>query len=177
VGGSLRGALRLALRDPSGIALLEQSADGFWRSFLAAALALPLYLPFSVAEGAAAGTGLGRHVAWELVGYALVWTGWPLALLALARVFGRVPRYGLMVVASNWVRVPEYALLAAAHLGALALPPLALPLVLTAFAVVLSIEYFLARAVLDLAPLPAAAVVAAMVALVVAIDRATTPLA
>ncbi len=43
---SLTGALRLARFDAGGMAAFDVSFEGFWRSFWAAGLVLPLYIFF-----------------------------------------------------------------------------------------------------------------------------------
>ena len=40
----MTGALRLAQMDRGGLAFFDRSVAGFWRSFYAAALVLPIYI-------------------------------------------------------------------------------------------------------------------------------------
>jgi hypothetical protein len=44
IGRSLSGVMRMSLHDARGLQFLEMTADGFFRSFAAIALSLPLYV-------------------------------------------------------------------------------------------------------------------------------------
>jgi hypothetical protein len=172
---SLQGAWLLVRRQEDGMRWLNLTAQGFWRSFFAAVLILPLYVPFSLIEAGLRGVPSGRYLARELAGYVLVWVCWPLALLALCWLLARTRRFAAMVIASNWVSVPEFAILAGAHLIALAVPPLALIAILAAIAFVLTIEYFVARTALDIGPAPAVGVVTVNLLVVMMLNLFTSP--
>lgn len=172
---SLQGAWLLVRRQDDGMRRLNLTVGGFWRSFFAAVLILPLYVPFSLIEAGKRGVPAGRYLVWELAVYALVWVCWPFALLALCWLLGRTRRFAAMVIASNWVSVPEYAILAGAHLIALAMPPIAPIAVLAALAFVLTIEYFVARTALDIGAVPAIGVVTVNLLLVMMLNLFTSP--
>lgn len=172
---SVYGAWLLVRRREDGMRWLNLTVEGFWRSFFAAVLILPLYVPFSLIEAGMREVPAGPYLARELVGYVLVWVCWPLALLALCWLLARTRRFAAMVIASNWVSVPEFAILAGAHLLALALPPFALIAVVAAIAFVLAIEYFVARTALAVGPAPAIGVVTVNLLLVMMLNLFTGP--
>lgn len=102
----LLGAWRLMVGKAEGVKLLDLSADGFWNSFFAIAVALPALVAGWVgiaSELADAGAG-GRLSL--LARLALVDLGaWLLPLVALAaaaRPAGLADRFVAYVVASNW---------------------------------------------------------------------------
>ena len=110
-------AARLARGDASAMRDLDQTADGFFRSFFAAALVLPIYV-FQrklMAETALAG-GAGvpflpapelafKFVLIESLSYALQWTVFPLVMAGLTRFLRIDKRYVPFVVAFNWSSV------------------------------------------------------------------------
>ncbi len=172
---AMQGAWLLVRRQEDGMRWFNLTVAGFWRSFFAAVLILPLYLPFTLIEADTSEAPAGRHLAWELVGYVLVWVCWPLALLALCWLLRRTRRFAAMVIASNWVAVPQFAILAGAQLLALAAPPLALLVVIAAFVFLLTVDYFVARTALDISPAPAIGVVIVTQLLVAVIKLSTIP--
>lgn len=183
VASALYGAWCLIKRDSTGMRWFNLTVAGFWRSFFAAAIILPFYVGFAwldatarpeEAEGAAA----AAREAWlgpALVGYVAAWAATPLVLLALAKLLDRTRTYGAMVIASNWVAVPEFAILAFASLAALAIPPLAGIFLLGALAAVLMIDYSVARIAFQVGPGQAVAVVAVTFLTTLVIDLGLGP--
>jgi hypothetical protein len=183
VASSLYGAWCLVKRDSDGMRWFNLSVTGFWRSFFAAAIILPFYVGFAwldatkraeEAEQAAAPV----DEAWltpALVGYVAAWVATPLVLLALAKLLDRTRAYAAMVIASNWVAVPEFAILAAASLLALAVPALAGILLIGGLAAVLMIDYFVARIAFQVGPGQAVAVVAVTFLTTLVIDFVLGP--
>ncbi|HEV2504870.1 MAG TPA: transporter [Mesorhizobium sp.] len=105
IQSSLNGAWRMMLGKADGLRLLDLSADGFWNSFFAIAVAMPALIVGWV--GASNATGETAADRFELLlKLAVVDIGtWVLPLLVLAAV---APRAGLSgrfvhyVVAGNW---------------------------------------------------------------------------
>ncbi len=160
IQSSIRGAWRLVRRDPGGMTDFNLSVTGFWRSFIAALIILPLYIPFSVLEAQRLETAVGSHVGRELVGFAAMWVVTPLVMLGLTMLLQRSNRFAALVIASNWISVPQYIILAATHVVAMVIPPGPAPFVLVAVFIWLKvIEYFVVRTVLEVKPVPAGAVV------------------
>lgn len=152
---ALVGALRLARGDRGGLACFDRSADGFWRSFRAAAIAYPLYLVLlsmriTVAEWERSGGLL--IVTVETIAYVMAWVAFPLIMLTVTRWIGRAHRFFDFMVPYNWSQVPQSALFVLVGLesesGVLAAGP-AQAIEIAAAAAVLLYEWFIARVALD----------------------------
>lgn len=104
----MQGAWRMMTGRPDGIRLLDISADGFWNSFFAVVVALPVMLIAWVpvagelsGPGASFAERLGVVVRLAVVDIG----GWILPLVAFAAVVDRVglrDRFVHYIVASNW---------------------------------------------------------------------------
>lgn len=165
IAASLRGALRLAARDPRGLEYLDLSVAGFWRSFLAAAVALPLFLmERRAAQGVVAALDPGREtppLAAELTVYAL---GWPLAalvLLGLCWLLGKTDRFAVLVIALNWLSVLTMGIVCAGQIVVLAAPHVFGLFMAAVYIAVLVIEFRVVRIALAAAAPQAIGVVAA----------------
>lgn len=104
---SLTGAWRLMLGKPEGLHLLDLSADGFWNSFYAIAIAVPALIvgwvgiANEIGDPAAFGARLSllmRLAAVDVGAWVLPLIG----LAAIARRAGIGDRFVAYVVASNW---------------------------------------------------------------------------
>jgi hypothetical protein len=172
---ALTGAFRLVRRDADGMNFFNLSVGGFWRSFIAALIVLPIYIPISIVEARREGADVSAHVWHEVAGYGLVWVVHPIVVLLLAILLQRTSRYAAFVIASNWVSVPQFAILVAAHLVATAVPPIATVVVLAAFVWMITIEFFVVRTVLDVKTMPAIGVVVVTMLTSIVINLATAP--
>jgi hypothetical protein len=114
------GSLRLMQGDLSGLALLDRSREGFWRSFRPAVLLAPVYALYlwMIYDGATTTSSDLRVAVAQVLRYIIDWTLFPVVLLELSRLMGRAPRYIGSVVALNWANVPF--LIIAVGLSALA---------------------------------------------------------
>jgi hypothetical protein len=166
------GAIRLIKGDPGGFGGLVVSREGFWRSFFAAVVLLPLVaayheyahrLDIAGAEpDAAALAAVDPAKRWtlEAIGYVLSWTLWPLAAFYLARAFGAAPRFLGYAVAYNWAQIVTVSL---SVLPYLAVAPLAGPdagalASLIGFILAIGLEMRLAVNALGIRPVQAALV-------------------
>ena len=110
-------AARLARGDAAAMRELDQTIEGFYRSFLAAALLIPLYVyHFFVerkimAEATLADASLPQlppadlslsFTLVESLNYGLQWALFPLVMIGIARVFNMSKRYVPYIVAHNW---------------------------------------------------------------------------
>ena len=101
---ALSGAMRLARFDAKGTYFFNATLAGFWNSFWAAAVILPLQ-------------ALEMALLWELRGTtdtlpvflgiglssnAVSWLGFLLAMVYIARISGREHRYLAYAIANNW---------------------------------------------------------------------------
>lgn len=103
---ALRGLLRLARFDAGFAGFFDLSRDGARRSFRLALPLLPVYLLLIHLNSPWPPTvDMARVVIAELIGYALMWTLFPLLLLYMARVFPFGPRVFGAVAVYNWLSV------------------------------------------------------------------------
>ena len=163
------GAVRLMKGDPGGIGGLNPTREGFWRSFFAALVLLPLVAlyhdiahRFAIAGAepeAAALAAVDPLKRWilEAIGYALHWTLWPLVAFYLARALGAAPRYLGYAVGYNWAQIVTVTLSAAPYLiVAPSMGPEAGALVsLIGFVVAIVLELRLAITALGIGPVQA----------------------
>jgi hypothetical protein len=101
----LYGAWRLLLGDRGAIALFDNSVAGFWKSFFAAILVLPIYFAMT-AIGAIefdSSRSLPAIVLIVLEFYIIAWVLWPLIIGHVLRVIDRDEKFTLYVVAYNWM--------------------------------------------------------------------------
>ncbi len=125
------GTVRLMKGDLSGLAVLDRSREGFWRSFRAAALLAPLYAFYLLTRYVEMmSTASDVKIALvEALRYSIEWTLFPVVLLELTRPLGRASRYTGAVVALNWANVPLLVMaVALLSLTRLIAPPLLVPL-------------------------------------------------
>lgn len=158
---SLYGAWRLAIRDPGGMRWLNLSAAGFWRSFFAIVLVLPLVVvvqSLPAADPDMATPSLATLLAETLA----AWVIRPFLLLGLTLVLRRGNRFPALMIAWNWVSVPETALFSLVVLVIFIAPGLAGILLVLSIAAILAIDYFVTRTALDIPGGAAFAVVMAM---------------
>lgn len=123
---NLAGAWQVMNGNAAGLARMDVSLGGFWRSFGAIVLIVP-YLVLGIMDHPAnvgGGDGLAGEAASSGIGLQLVATGidwiiFPLVFALLARPIGVADRYVPFIVARNWSAVIASAFLAAvtaAHL-------------------------------------------------------------
>ena len=104
----IHGAWRVLRRDPAAPSWFNFSHEGFWRSFFAALLLLPLYVAYRGFVGPPAGAeevaGAERWIV-ELIAYSLDWTLWPLVAFYLTRALDCGDRFIEYAVAYNWAQM------------------------------------------------------------------------
>ena len=170
---SLTGAWRLARFDAGGMAAFDVSFEGFWRSFWAAGLVLPLYIFFLAINFEGTPVGMTTFVAVKGVGYALGWIAFPVAMIGLAILLRLTPNYVRFIVALNWAAVLQSVLFVPvniiAALGGLD-SDLGALLYLATLGAVLFYEWFVTRSALETSAPIAAGLVAVDVLLEVMID-------
>jgi len=133
---ALTGSWRLILGDERAMAWFDTSIGGFWRSFAAMILCLPVplldlsaqrLLPMADRVGPAAMEG---PLYWlvGLVAYGLTWIVFPIALVLLARPLGIARVFVPYMVARNWTTllaaVPGFVVTLAWYFGLLPLEAL-----------------------------------------------------
>lgn len=114
IANALWGAWRLANFDRSGFDRFEVTAGGFWHSFLAAAVGLPLFAVHAFLERETAEvmlTAVGRTPVFgpfylnAAVDYVLMWPAFALLMIPLTRIAGVADRYAGLIIAYNWSRI------------------------------------------------------------------------
>lgn len=110
---SLYAAWRLARVDREGVQFFDRTAGGFWRSFFAAAIVLPLFVIEVILIG---GPRLEEAdvlllVAALAVYYAIAWLYWPALMSFIVELMGVPERFVAYVVARNWAEVLASVLL------------------------------------------------------------------
>jgi hypothetical protein len=178
VRSALVGSLRLARGDRGGLGCFDRSLDGFWRSFLAAALSYPLYLVLltmrvSLAQWQAAGGP--RIILIETIGYVISWVAFPLLMLSVVRWLGREHRFFDFMVPYNWCQLPQSVLFVLVGLdsesGMLG-DPAAQGIEIAAAIAVLVYEWYIARVALETTGTAATLVVVVDLVLGIIISRA-----
>jgi len=120
ISASLAAAARLFAQDPSGMRGFDLSVDGFFRSFRAIVLILPLLPIVLIAERQMILAGRGMDpaafpdvafVVWRVLFVAIDWVSLPLLMLVILRDMRLGGRYVAFVVAHNWSQVLSAALL------------------------------------------------------------------
>lgn len=121
---SLDGAWGIASRDRQALAKFNFSAQGFWNSFAAAALAAPFWLWFVLSQqqflsdlAAAASRRFAQppfdsFLLAEGAAYILGWILFPLMMLLVTRLLRVESRFASYIIVHNWAMVLVYFLLA-----------------------------------------------------------------
>jgi hypothetical protein len=164
ISAGLLGAVLIARGKGAGLALVEATSAGAWRSFIAAAICLPALLALrglAWAEDGLPAAGALRPLIAELIAYVVGWVAFPLLTLPLVDGWGRGAQWARFIAAWNWLNVVQYVMwLALALAVAVGLPRLLLQgLSLAGFGYVLWLEWFCARAALGVGGGRAAALV------------------
>ena len=120
---SLSGAWDVMNGRAEGLNKLDLTIDGFWRSFGAIALILPVALialaserAVPLAAGGEAVALSGGYVLLRLIAVIVDWLAFPAILALLARPMGIATRYVPYIVARNWAAVLVAAMFAVPHL-------------------------------------------------------------
>jgi len=108
---SVRGAWRLALLDPNGMAAFNLSLDGFWRSFLVYLYLAPVYLLLVLSAGNFPTVSTETVLLAKLVSYAARIVGSTLLMALLCYLLNAGERFVALIVACNWATVLQLALM------------------------------------------------------------------
>jgi len=159
------GAWRLARLDRGGLVYFDRSAEGFWKSFFAAALIFPAYLALVAIDLSERDVSAGalRLVIAHASAYTLGWTVYPIVTRAICQAIGRDNAYIGFIVAFNWSQVIQMIVyLPVIFLGAMGLIPEGASALLhvLVYSVILAYQWFVTRTALDITPIAAAGFVA-----------------
>ncbi len=110
LAAALKGLLRLTRFETDGFHHFDASLDGFWKSFWAAALALPVWALLQAEQMAAAHPAAPlRYAALQSIAYAVGWLAYPLLMVRISRFLDRQHNYFRYMVAYNWFQLVEAA--------------------------------------------------------------------
>ena len=103
---ALYGVWRLAHLDETGWQHLDDSVEGFWKSFFAAVLVAPVHvvtlaLAF-VASDNPATAGPGRILAVYTLSYIIGWAAFPVVMAGVVDLLDKRDRYIHYIVGFNW---------------------------------------------------------------------------
>lgn len=162
----LYGVVRLAARDPKGLDLFNLTVAGFWRSFLAAAVALPVFaVERMAARVIVAELDPDRRLPSPLEDLTIYLAGWPLAAVALLGacvLLRKTDRFAVGVIALNWLTVLTQTAVCIAEVAAAVVPAAFTLIVISVLMAILVVEYRVLRIALALDIAPAIGVVAAV---------------
>ncbi len=152
---ALYGAGRLARFDAGGTAYFNNTAEGFWRSFIAALIVAPVYAAFLATLYAAteAPPPLARFAVVHVIAYVIAWVIYPVVMGGLTTLLDREGRYIAYIVAYNWTTgLQNMVLLASAFLAVSGILPENAGHVLNLLVLgyVLAFAWFIARQVLEI---------------------------
>ena len=113
VSRGIFGAWLLARFNANGITLFDNSVEGFWRSFWAAAIVLPAYAILLTLRysGATFGVGAGTVFFVQSIAYVVDWMAFPFAMFYIAQMFKRDQWYCRYIAAYNWAAVLQITLM------------------------------------------------------------------
>lgn len=157
---SIYAVWRLVRADRSALTLLDDSPEGFVKSFFAAALVAPLWIlhEWMRLGDERIATGPFGLVAIEGLTYAISWMAFPVAMIFVAEALGRGGRYFRHIVAWNWAVVIQA--LFVVPLAVLAGEVQALAgLLLFAQIAIFVYQWYVTRATLEVESFPAIGVV------------------
>jgi hypothetical protein len=175
IQAAVYGAWLLFRLDARGLVFFEDSVEAFWRSFFAAVIVFPGFAVLALIDLADSEVSAGPMAILlvELIGYVIVWLGFPLALYYLSRGFDREQYFLRTVIALNWSVVVQIAIILPVHAIAASgiLTPGFQSLAIFAAAVVtLFYAGFVVRTALEVSPPIAALVVAVDVIISLAVQ-------
>jgi hypothetical protein len=99
---TLQGIRRLSQFDQIGFLFFDASRKGFWRSFGAALVCLPVWALLEYVHVARMDDGLGHFIAMQSIAYVVGWLAYPLVALLVTDMFGAWSNYYRYMVAYNW---------------------------------------------------------------------------
>ena len=111
---SIHGAWRIALLDRDALLYFNLTINGFWRSFVALGIVLPLYLAFLIAgHGKSPGPGLASgpvpalewYVVLKMATFSTTWLLFPLIMVPISRLLDLSATYVQYIIVWNWANV------------------------------------------------------------------------
>lgn len=154
---ALYGAYRLARFDAGGLNHFEATKAGFWHSFKAALIVLPMYLIIIYIRWTHPGieaSGL-QYFTVEIIAYVIGWTAYPVVMIYIVKLLEREKNYKRCIIAYNWAAVFQNLIYTPVAIFGLSNAHGAGLLTLFTVMIILSYSWFVAKAALDIKPLTA----------------------
>ncbi|MCE9521525.1 MAG: hypothetical protein K8S25_03740 [Alphaproteobacteria bacterium] len=161
---SINAAFGLALRDQNAWAGFDLTANGFFRSFAALLIVMPLNVLYDmlltsvlIGKKIAAGEQVAgsyemSDAVFSTITLCAQWMIFPIAMIFVLRFLGLAHRYGALIIAHNWSSVviilaylPGYALYAIGLVSA----DVSLDLAFIVFGLTLYYRFYIAQTALD----------------------------
>lgn len=149
---SIYGAYLLARMDVSGMALMNMTVEGFWRSFFAAVLVAPGYLLLVAHRmmGWPDSVDAGWAILVHAFAYLIGWAAFPIIALVLTFLFNASRNYVPLIVAVNWSVVIQVVAFLIVIAATLVLPPALAGVLLASVTIaILFYQWFVTRAALQ----------------------------
>ena len=111
---SIHGAWRIALLDRGALNYFDLTINGFWRSFMALGIVLPLYLAFLIiGHGKSPGPGLAPgpvpalewYIVVKMAAFNITWLLFPLIMVPISRLLDLSATYVQYIIVWNWSNV------------------------------------------------------------------------
>ena len=146
LSAAFHGCLRLVKFHVDGFDAFDGSLDGFWRSFLAAALVAPVYVVILALSTEPRGDDLIHYALVQAIAYVITWVAYPLLMERVVRMLDRQHRYFRYFAAYNWFHGLQTlaVILPLSLLGTMLPSALLNPLTLVVLGTLLFYDWFLA---------------------------------
>ncbi len=99
---TLQGIRRLSQFDQIGFLFFDASRKGFWRSFGAALICLPVWALLEYAHIRRVDHDVAHFIAMQSIAFVMSWLAYPMVVLLVADMFGAWPNYYRYMVSYNW---------------------------------------------------------------------------
>ena len=86
------------------------TVTGFWRSFSAPIIALPVFLGIIYMHAQASQEPTSVEVQLSIFRYVAGWLVYPLVVLVLVRILDRMENYAAYIITNNWFGVAQWVL-------------------------------------------------------------------
>jgi hypothetical protein len=108
LAGALYGVWLLYKFDARAWTYFEKTPSGFWASFIVAGILAPLHFTHKLLQYGTLESDLALvpYMVVQVLAYVVSWTLFPFAMLYIARLLDRSPRYLWHVVPYNWMQLP-----------------------------------------------------------------------
>lgn len=160
ISNALHGAVRLMKFDVAGRSYFNYTVTGFFRSFIAAIVALPVFLILVFVHARSLEGSSVPEVQLAIFRYVTGWLIYPLVVVVLVKVLDRTANYVAYIITINWLAVPQWTLVCVVGaVGHVTGPEVGNLLAILLLILLVYYDFFIARIVLDLTVGKAALVV------------------